>query len=222
MATTTSKQPKFDNLAELMEQLGGIPLERILLQPPLGTATEKDVLALRDGPKRRLCELVDGVLVEKVVGTPESLFASYLGHLLWVYVEEQDLGTVLGADGMLRLFPGRVRIPDVSFISWASWPGERVSEKAIAEVVPNLAVEVLSKKNTLREMERKLRDYFQSGTAMVWLLYPKTQTAEIYTSTDEKKRIGKNQSLDGGDVLPGLSIPLKRIFSRTDPRRPRR
>ncbi len=222
MATTTPKQPQFDNLAELMEQLGGIPLERILMQPPPGTATEKDVLAAERAPRKRLCELIDGVLVEKVVGTKESLFASYLGHLLWEYVEERDLGTVLGADGMLRLFPGRVRIPDVSFISWRNWPGERVSENPIAEVVPDLAVEVLSKKNTPQEMERKLRDYFQSGTSMVWLLNPKTQTAECYTSAEEKKHIGKNLSLDGGAVLPSLRIPLKRIFTRTNPRRPRR
>jgi Uma2 family endonuclease len=139
---------------------------------------------------------------------------------LWEFVDERDLGTVLGADGMLRLFPGQVRIPDVSFISWANWPGRCVSDDPIAEVVPDLAVEVLSPKNTPKEMERKLRDYFKAGTRLAWLLYPKTQTAEVYTSPDDKRRIGKSQSLDGGEVLPGFRVALKRIFARTTPRNP--
>jgi Uma2 family endonuclease len=219
MATTRYKQPAFATFAELMEQLGGIPLDRIRMQPPPGTATEKDVLAAEREPRKLLCELIDGVLVEKVMGTKEALLASYLGHLLWEFVEERDLGTVLGADGMLRLFPGQVRIPDVSFISWGNWPGGRVPDDPIAEVVPDLAVEVLSPKNTPKEMERKLRDYFKAGTRMVWLLYPKTRTAEVYTSADDKRRISKSQRLDGGDVLPGFRVGLKRIFDRTAPRR---
>jgi Uma2 family endonuclease len=218
MATTKSNRPVFNTFAELMEQLGGIPLERIRMQPPPGTATEKDLLDAERAPRKLLCELIDGVLVEKVMGTKEAMLASFLGHLLWEFVDERDLGTVLGADGMLRLFPGQVRIPDVSFISWGNWPGRHVSDDPIAEVVPDLAVEVLSPKNTPKEMERKLRDYFKAGTRLVWLLYPKTQTAEVYTSPDDKRRVGKNQSLDGGEVLPGFRVALRRIFTRTAPR----
>ena len=61
----------------------------------------------------RLCELVDGVLLEKTVGTYESYLALLLGN----FVDENNLGIVLGADGMMRLVPGLVRIPNVSFIS---------------------------------------------------------------------------------------------------------
>jgi Uma2 family endonuclease len=62
-------------------------------------------------------------------------------------------------------------------------------------------------------MERKLRDYFASGVRLVWLVYPKTQTAEAYISPEQFRRVGKNQALDAGDVLPGFRLPLKALFA---------
>src|SRR5262249_54902087 len=106
----------------LVKQLGDIPLERIQLKPAPGTATETDLIAALELPRKRLCELVDGVLVEKPMGTKESLLAMLLGHHLWTFVEQRDLGLVVGPDGPLRLGIGLVRIPDVSFISWRRLP----------------------------------------------------------------------------------------------------
>lgn len=202
-----------DNMRELMARLGDVPLERVRLRPPLGTATEADVLAAEREPRKRLCELIDGVLVEKAMGTREALLASLLAHFLWEFVQPRGLGIVLGGDGMLRLFPGRVRIPDVSFISIDRLPQGELPADVIAQLAPNLAVEVLSKSNTPKEIELKLRDYFQSGAELVWVIRPETQTADVYTSSEEKRRITKNQSLGGGDVLPGFKLPLKTLFA---------
>src|SRR5258708_1096157 len=94
-------------LAELVENLGSIPLERIRLQPPPGTATEQDVLAQSDGVKR-LCELMDGVLVEKPLGFFKSRLAVVLGYFLEDFLTWCDLGIVLGAAATLRLRPGLV------------------------------------------------------------------------------------------------------------------
>ena len=73
--------------AELLKKLGGIPADRVLLDPPPGTATEKDVLAVerREG---RICELVDGVLVEKTMGLEESCLVGWLMHLLYQFLDE--------------------------------------------------------------------------------------------------------------------------------------
>lgn len=219
MATASRKQPRFDNFAELLHQLGDIPLERIRMEAPPGTATEKDVLAAERAPRKRLCELVDGVLVEKPMGTPEALLATILARLMGNHVEQEDFGLVLGADGMMRLFPGQVRIPDVSFISWSRLPEDQLPQGAIASVVPNVAVEILSPGNTKGEMDRKLRDYFLAGVELVWIIDPKTQSAKAYTSPEDVQRIGKTGDLDGDAVLPGFRLPLKELFARTKRRR---
>jgi Uma2 family endonuclease len=106
------KPPALDyTLMDLMELFGPIPFYRIRHDPPPGMATEEDVLEI-DAHEDRLCELMDGVLVEKTVGAYESYLAVLLGTILNQYVREHQLGIVLGADGMLRLWPGMVRIPD--------------------------------------------------------------------------------------------------------------
>jgi Uma2 family endonuclease len=216
---TTAKSDQ--TLADLVKQLGDIPLDRIRVRPAPGTATEEDVVSALEAPRKRLCELIDGVLVEKAVGTLEALLAGVIVQEMWNFVEPKDLGVVIPADGPLRLWLGLVRIPDVSFVSWDRVPGGEFPDAPIAALVPNLAVEVLSKKNTAREMERKLDEYFQAGVSLVWIIDPKTQSARVYSSPTRFRRIGKDQALDAGKVLPGFTLALRDLFARTK-RRQRR
>ena len=81
MSTTSSAPPAFETVAELLKRLGDIPPHRVRLIPTPGTATEKDVLEA-EARHNRLCELVDGVLVEKTMGYEESLLAMLLGYFL--------------------------------------------------------------------------------------------------------------------------------------------
>jgi Uma2 family endonuclease len=209
-------------VAELVEHLGGIPIERIRFDPLPGTATEKDVIAAERKPQKRLCELIDGVLVEKAMGAKEALLAVALGHFLLRFLENHDLGVVLGADGQLRLWPGRVRGPDISFISWDRIPALEFPDDPIPDLAPDLAVEILSRGNTKKEMRLKRIDYFRAGVRQVWEIQPKTQTAEIYTSPTKCRRIGPDGALDGGDILPGFTLPLSELFMQLERRAKRR
>jgi len=200
-------------LLELRKRLGGIPAYRIRLKPPPGTATEQDVLAERDSPQRRLCELVDGVLVEKAMATMESAVGAEVIRLLGNHVRPRNLGVVLAADGMLRILPGQVRIPDVTFIPWDRIPGRRLGKHRIEPLVPDLAVEVLSEGNTPAEIRRKLREYFLAGTRLAWVIDPRKQTARIYTAPDESRRVSRKGNLDGSPVLPGFILSLPELFS---------
>ncbi|HEY7153685.1 MAG TPA: Uma2 family endonuclease [Gemmataceae bacterium] len=205
-----------ETVAELLERLGGIPPERVRWKPCPGTATEQDLIAIVDGPERRLCELVDGTLVEKAVGFIDDRLGSILLHFLEDYLEEHNLGFCVGAQAMMRIVPGRVRLPDVSFISWNKLPKRRVPTVPIANLVPDLAVEVLSKSNTRREMKIKREEYFQGGARLVWEINPKKQSARVYTSPNQFQEIGPDGALDGDDVLPGFVLPLKRLFARAE------
>jgi hypothetical protein len=75
MTSVLTSVATIETLADLLEQLGGIAPERVRFRPPPGTATEKDMLEV-EAHEDRLCELVDGVLVEKAMGWRESLLAS--------------------------------------------------------------------------------------------------------------------------------------------------
>src|SRR5881227_2325598 len=92
-------------VADLLERLGDVPTHRIRLDPPPGTATEADIFAVRRR-EDRLCELVDGVLVEKATGFRKSILAGALSALLRAFVIPRNLGIVTGPGGTMRLFPG--------------------------------------------------------------------------------------------------------------------
>jgi Uma2 family endonuclease len=214
VATVTEIQVP-ENMADLLRQIGEVPLSRLPLRPPLGTATEQDVIDALERADKRLYELVDGYLVEKPIGTKEGLLAHLIGFFIQLFLEENDLGIVLGADCPVRLRLRLVRIPDVCFIPWERLPGGELPDEAIAGVVPTLAVEVLSESNTKSEMDRKLKDYFEAGVRLVWLIDPKTQTAKAYTSRTKSRFVAQDEALDGGKVLPGFALPLKDLFERT-------
>jgi Uma2 family endonuclease len=205
-------------VADLLHRLGDIPASRVLIDPPLGTATEQDVIAVhaRDG---RLCELVDGILVEKTMGFDESRLALELAIFLGLYLRQYDLGTLAGAAGTLRLMPGLVRIPDVSFIVWERMPSSDVPSKPIPDLSPDLAVEILSENNTPREMARKLKEYFDAGARLVWYVDPRARTVTVYTSPDDFTVLDESATLDGGDLLPGFTLPLLELFARASRRR---
>jgi Uma2 family endonuclease len=202
--------------ADLALRVGPVPLSRIRLVPFPGTATEEDVLEVQR-KEGLLCELVDGVLVEKPVGTRESAIACLIVFYLRQFLVGKSLGTVLGADGMLRLFPNLVRIPDVSFLTWESFPGRRLPSDAIALAAPDLAVEVLSPSNTTGEMEQKRREYFAAGTRLVWIVDPATRTIDVYDSLEHHRRLDRSSTLDGGTVLPGFSLAVSSVFAELDP-----
>jgi Uma2 family endonuclease len=199
-------------LADLLERFGAIPAARIRYDPPPGTATEQDVIRL-EARENRLFELVDGVLVEKAMGFYESFLAMRLARFLLAFVERHALGIVAGADGMLRLAPGLVRIPDVSFVSWDRLPQRRVPRQPIPELVPDLAVEVLSEGNTRREMEQKLREYFSAGVRLVWYVAPPLQEVHMYTAPDQREILSADHTLHGGEVLPEFTLPVRQLFA---------
>jgi len=202
-------------LADLMHRLGDVPLDRIRTNPPPGTATEADVERIQ-AQEKRYFELVDGVLVEKTVGFPESLLASVIIQLLRTWVAPRKLGIVLAPDGLLKLSPGSIRGPDVSFISGSRLAGGRIPREQIPLLAPDLAIEVLSPSNTKREMERKRQEYFKAGTRLVWEIDPPSRTAIAYTAPEKQTLLTADQSLNGGEVLPGFSLSLRELFSELD------
>jgi Uma2 family endonuclease len=182
-----------------------------------GTATEADLLHKVEVEKR-LCELVEGTLVEKPMGYLESLIASALIQFLRKHVTDHNLGLVTGEAGMLRLTVGLVRIPDVSFVSFNQLPGGVVPSEPIPSLHPDLAVEVLSKGNTTKEMQRKVKEYFDAGSRLVWLIDRQTRTVTVYTSAKRPRTIQRDGQLDGGNVVRGFKVNVSDLFADLDRR----
>lgn len=206
-----------ESMADLLDRLGGIPPERVRTPPAPGLATEADLLAALVLPRKRICELLDGVLVEKAMGYRESRLAALLIELLNAWVRVRNLGIVTGEEGLLRLFPGRVRIPDVAFASWTRFPNRRCGPEAIPDLAPDLAVEVLSESNTPAEMRMKREDYFRAGCRLVWEIDPEARTVAVYTRAEPADVVlTVADTLVGDPVLPGFQLPVAELFAELD------
>ncbi len=212
---STASDPSIQTLADLLQRLGDVPLERIRFRPPLGTATERDVLEIA-AREERACELVDGVLVEKPVGYEESILALFIARMLGNFVGPKNLGHVTGEQGMMRLFPGLIRIPDIAFAAWDRFPGRRLTGEPIPNLAPDLAVEVLSESNTPAEMRIKTGEYFTAGARLVWLVDPKSRAVTVLESPHDSITLHEQDQLDGGAVLPGFTLSLSELFAELD------
>jgi Uma2 family endonuclease len=167
--------------------------------------------------EKKLFELVDGVLVEKGMGYWESVLAGAILAALRDFAVPRKLGKISGESGMMQLEPDQLRMPDVAFVSAARLPNGAAREDPAPILAPDLAVEVLSKTNTKREIERKPREYFAAGTRLAWIVDPKTRTVEVYTSAQTPdSTLTEDDVLTGGDVLPGFTLDLRKLFAELD------
>lgn len=113
----------------------------------------------------------------------------------------------------------RNRRPDFAFVSVDRWPIDRpMSPRGNAwDVVPDLAVEVTSPTDLAAEQLRKVREYFQAGVRLVWIVYPDDRCVHVYEAWNQIRVVRELETLDGGVVLPGFRFPLDGLFGLVEP-----
>jgi Uma2 family endonuclease len=173
------------------------------------TSAEYLEYAARPENANRILELIDGEIVEKMVGVKPSAVAIRIAAQLSDFVEKKRLGTVTGADGAYRMSDTEVFVPDVAFLSSARLAEET---RGASPVPPDLAVEVKSASDRKRDLRLKAERYLACGTRLVWLIFPEEQAAEVYAPEGDVETIHLDGVLSGGDVLPGFNLKLRRIF----------
>lgn len=180
--------------------------------------TAKDFFEMGDtlDPNKRY-ELVEGDIIE--MPPPKkinSIIAAYINRKLGNFVENNDIaGYILTTDGGYTLTEQDVRIPDVSFIFKKNIPDLDDTDSIIP---PDLAVEVISPSETPRKVNAKTTLYLNTGTQIVWNVYPDEKVVEVWTKGEgeklEMQAFTVEDTLIGGDVLPEFSLPIKDIFAQ--------
>jgi Uma2 family endonuclease len=165
-----------------------------------------------------LFEIIDGQRVElPPMSILSSRVTSNLQGLLGYYLHGNPAGEALMETLFhLPLPVDRNRRPDVAFVSAdtiAQAPRQLGSENAWA-VIPEWMVEVISPHDLAEDIIERIREYFTSGTKLVWVVYPTERLVYVYESPRQVRILGDADELDGGAVLPGFRIPLASLFPR--------
>lgn len=181
----------------------------------MGTATSlitaEELLAMPDDGYRY--DLIEGELHKMwPAGFHHGKVGSYLYLAIGNFVLENDLGTVpLSETGfLLERDPDTVLAPDIAFVSKNREPEH--TEEVYFVGHPDLAVEVVSPSNSIRELNFKAKKFLEHGTRLVWIIQPKKRALEIHRRDGSLTVLGPADSLSGEDVLPGFTFPLQRIF----------
>lgn len=180
---------------------------------PVETAvtTAEELLRMPAGNMRH--ELVNGELITMApAGAEHGEIAVAIAIRLGTYVREHRLGQTYSSDTgfVLSRNPDTVRAPDASFVK-----GERVVRvKEYFPGAPDLAIEVISPGDSYSEVEAKVREYLRAGSLMVIVIDPAERTATIRTPSAPTQYLSINDTLDGGDVVPGWRLPLRELFER--------
>ena len=175
--------------------------------------TAEDLLAMPSDDYRY--ELVKGELTEKMP-PPKYRHGVVVGRIaiaLGIYAESNNYGDVVDNAGFhLEENPDTVRAPDVAWIA----PGRVVGEPAgYPQIVPDLAVEVKSPSDSLRDLDERAAMWLRYGSREVWVAQPVAPVSVTrYRPGQLPVTLYDDDVLDGGDLLPGFSIPVWRLFRR--------
>jgi Uma2 family endonuclease len=159
-------------------------------------------------------ELVKGELVAMTpAGYKHGKIALSFGAALLSFVRAHNLGDVYGAETgfILSRKPDTVRAPDIAFVR-PEQVAQQKRQEGFFDGAPDLAVEVVSPDDTDEEVEAKVLDYLEAGTRLVWVIRPRTRTVTAYRSRADIRLLTKDETLEGGDVLPGFMMGVKEIF----------
>jgi len=160
-------------------------------------------------------ELVRGVLVPVMTpaGGEHGALAAFLTVELGTFVRTHKLGRVYVEVGY-KIFsdPDSVRGPDLSFVSTKREPLARF-RRGFIHGAPDLAVEIVSQDRSIAELTTKAREYLEAGTLLVWVVDPPTHTVRVHQPGRPAVTLSDDGTLDGGEVLPGFTLSLSRIFA---------
>lgn len=174
------------------------------VQKQVMTVEEFDEWAFLPENRDKRLEYIGGEIIDVTSNAYSSELAMWILWLLGNFVHPRKLGHLTGEGAGYMVGGARVS-PDVAFVSKARQ--EQLSKRGWNPVAPDLAVEVVSPTDEKGEIEKKQRIYMEAGV-LVWYVYAERKEIEVFAPGQPKRTLGMDDMLDGGDVLPGLSVAV--------------
>ena len=150
--------------------------------------------------------------VREACGAEHGIVCANLVYQIQQYLEQHPIARCFapGTGFLLREDPQLVRTPDVAIVRNEHMPAEVPT--GYFPGAPDVAVIVVSPNDKFDEVAARVRDYFDADARRVWIVRPRVKMVTVHRSEQDVEIIAATQALNGGDILPGLEIPLARVF----------
>jgi Uma2 family endonuclease len=202
---SASQISQYASVADVLSWVGKVPLHRVRCDPPPGYSTREALDSLNSEGIGRY-ELIASVVVERAGSREQNHLRDRIASLLTLVIP-QDGSARIAINHPFQLDRYLVRLPDIALV------------ETRASCVPALVAEVLHLDHTAREIALKLAECERYGVKLVWYVDPKRKEVDVYPKGNpkRKKTLGVNDTLDGGDVLPGFAVKVARLFESRAP-----
>jgi Uma2 family endonuclease len=180
------------------------------LWPPQGQWTEDAYFSLPD--TNRITELSEGELI--LMPPPSFTHQRVLDNLysrLKAFVAEGDLGVTVFAPLAVRLWPGKIREPDIMF--YAEAHRDRIGEQVSGP--PDLVAEIVSPGSVKTDRQEKFAEYAQAGVSEYWIVDPAAETVEVYALADDVYLLHERGGLEAqvtSRLLDGFCLEVESLF----------
>jgi Uma2 family endonuclease len=173
--------------------------------------TDDELLSL---PDEKFWRLLDGELVKmSPAGAEHGEICSRLLITVGMHVRRKRLGRVYDSSTGFRLNQDNCFATDVAVVLKERVAALLPDPTKYVQGAPDFAIEVLSPRNTLKELERKFELLLEHGLKLGWLVLPRKRAVRIYDGSMDYPTVGEESVLDAGKVLPGLAIPVREVFA---------
>jgi Uma2 family endonuclease len=157
--------------------------------------------------------LIEGELVEEVSpqGRLHGKVLLKLSSILDTEIVEPGTGELLVGDVgfVLARNPDTVLAPDLAFVR-----SERLADAGddgYLRLAPDLAIEIVSPRNTIAEIARKVELYLRHGTSEVWVVRPRQREIVVHRADATETLVRDGETLSSL-LFPGKAIDLSRVF----------
>ncbi len=156
-------------------------------------------------------ELDEGELITMPpAGGEHGYIGSGICSDLQIFAKKHKLGRVYSADTGFRLSRDTVRAPDVAFVRKQRI--EAIHSDGFMKGAPDLAVEIFSPSDSVRQLRRKVKQYLAAGCHTVWVVYPKRKQVDVHEASGVNRTVGGDEMLEAPELLPGFSIRVAELF----------
>jgi Uma2 family endonuclease len=154
------------------------------------------------------------VIVMPPTGSETGNYNSELIANFVIWNRQSQLGKVFDSSTGFRLPNGAIRSPDVAWIAQERWaqlsPEQR---RTFAPICPDFVVELVSPNDDVNALEAKMQEYIENGCRLGWLVDPQKRQVTIYRPQVAPEVVSFTVPLTGEDVLPGLTLDVRHIFT---------
>lgn len=186
-------------------------MSTVAVDPPAATRSQQttadELLGMGEGRR----ELIRGEVVELTpTGWWHAEIANEIAFHISAFVKERGLGHVATTEAgfLLEENPDTVGAPDVAFMV----SGRQRPKSGFVRGAPDLAVEVISSRDSYSEVRRKVRGWLEHGAQQVWVVDPQREVVELFAADGAMRLCEADDVIDGGDLLPGFSLPVRDCF----------